>query len=536
MVALLSFIAVLSFPSGQPAFGSEDDERASEEKTSAGFEIRTFEVEGNTLMKQEVLDRCLAPFTGPARTATDVEKARDALEKLYQESGYPAVTVNIPEQIVRGGVVKLQVVESRIGRVRVTGNRYFTEEKILRDLECFSPGTILYLPQVQKEVGLLNRNQDFKVDPAMAPGREPGTIDVELKVTDSLPFHGSLELNNRATHDTTPLRLSGMLRYDNLWQREHSVSLQYQMSPQDRNEVEVVGASYALPAPWNREHQMAVYGIWSDSNTFVSGQGFHVAGKGNIWGGRYVIPLPPYRLYAHNITVGLDYKHFDDSIGFLDPTSGQDTHTPLTYMPLSFSYSGYLQDEWGGSTQFSGGLNMNFRGIVSDSEEFALKRYRATPNYVYATAGIQRTQKLPWGMGLFVKVDGQLTDQPLISNEQYAAGGMESVRGYKESEALGDLALHLTTELVFPDPFERFGIAKRLQMTPFIFYDWAALTAKDPLPGQEGRIDLQGTGIGIRGSVTKNVEYEVDWAVTLGGTDKTPSGTDRFYFKLKTLF
>ncbi|HKZ15846.1 MAG TPA: POTRA domain-containing protein [Geobacteraceae bacterium] len=506
---------------------------AAEDEGDTGFGIIVFEVTGNSIFPVDKLRDTVLPFTGSGKTVADVEKARDALEKLYHDAGYPAVMVNIPEQTLKNGVVRLQVIESRIGRVKITGNRYFTMGKVMKDLPSLSPGAILYLPKVQKEIGRLNRNQDFKVDPIMSPGKELGTIDVELKVEDRLPLHGYLELNNRASHDTSKLRLNGMLRYDNLWQKEHSIALQYQTAPENTKEVEVVGGTYALPAPWNEDHPLALYGIWSDSDT-AFGEGFMVVGKGEIFGIRYVLPLPHYRLYSHNTTLGLDYKHFDQAIGFTSE-SGETTHTPISYLPLSFSYSAFLPDEWGGMTQFSGGLNISFRGVVSDEREFELKRYKAMANYLYATAGIQRTQKLPVGMSLFVKVDGQVSGQPLIDNEQYIAGGMESVRGYMESEAAGDDAVHATLEISFPDPLERFGTGKRFQMIPFLFYDMAELTIIEPLPGQDKSIKLGGAGAGMRGSMTKNLEYELDWAAALDATDRTQRNDQRIYFKVKAL-
>jgi len=501
---------------------------------TAVFEIRAFELAGNSIFSAEKLRETVAPFTGTGKTSADVEKARDAIEKFYHDAGYPAVLVNIPEQTIKDGIVKLQVIESRIGRVTITGNRYFTMDKIMKDLTSFRPGEILYLPKVQKEIGQLNRNQDFKVEPVMAPGEEPGTINVELKVEDRLPLHGSVELNNRASHDTKSLRLNTMLRYDNLWQKEHSITIQYQTAPQDTSQVETVSGSYVLPAPWDKDHQLALYGIWSDSDT-AFGEGFRVVGKGNIFGARYVIPLSPYKLYVHNVTLGLDYKSFKESLGFTTE-SGAETHTPVSYLPLSFAYSASLQDEWEGMTQFSGGLNLSFRGLVSDEREFEAKRYKGMANYLYATAGIQRNQKLPRGMGLFIKVDGQVSDQPLIANEQYTAGGMESVRGYMESEAAGDYAVHGTVEFSFPDPFDKLGIGKWFQMSPYLFYDMASLIVKDPLPGQDRSIKLDGAGAGLRGSITKYVEYELDWAVALDATDRTPRNDNRVYFKLKSLF
>src|SRR5208337_2060682 len=102
-------------------------------------------------------------------------------------------------------------------------------------------------PNLQKEIGRLNESQDIKVEPVMSPGREVGTIDVAIKVEDRLPLHGSVELNDRSSPDTDDLRLNVVLHYDNLWQREHSLSLQYQTAPQNPKEVEAFSVSYVLP-------------------------------------------------------------------------------------------------------------------------------------------------------------------------------------------------------------------------------------------------------------------------------------------------
>jgi hemolysin activation/secretion protein len=521
MVMLLTSCALIS------------EVRASELVVEAGFEIKAFEVKGNSIFPAAKVQDAVAPFAGSGKTATDVENARDALEKLYHNAGYPAVMVNIPEQTLKDGVVKLQVIESRIGRVKITGNRYFTMEKVMKALPSLASGEILYLPKVQEEIGRLNRNQDIKVDPVISPGKEVGTIDVELKVEDHLPLHGYIELNNRASPDTTELRLNAMIRYDNLWQKEHSLALQYQMSPQDPSQVEVGGVSYVLPAPGHEDNQLAFFGIWSDSKT-AFGEGFTVVGKGQIIGTRYAIPLPPYKLYAHNFTLGIDFKHFNEAVGFTTP-NGQTTQTPLTYLPFSFSYSASLPDERGGTTQFNAGLNMSFRGLISDEGEFELKRYMATANYLYATMGIQRTQKLPLGMSLSLKVDGQLSGEPLVDNEQYVAGGMESVRGYRESEAEGDNAIHSTVELSFPSPVEGSRIGKWLQMNPYLFHDIAVLTIRDPLPAQARSTTLEGVGAGVRGSM-KNFEYELDWAIALASTSHTESNDEKVYFKVRAVF
>jgi hemolysin activation/secretion protein len=497
----------------------------------AAFQIRGFAIEGNTVFDKDRLMETLGSFTGPGKTAEDVERARDALERTYHKAGYPAVLVNIPEQTVDDGIVRLVVIESKLGRIRVTGNRYFTMEKILKDLPSFRTGEILYVPDIQRDLETVNRSPDLKVAPVLMPGKELGTVDVELKVEDRLPLHGSLELSNRSSHDTTDLRLNALMRYDNLWQKDHSVSIQFQTSPEDRDEVQVLAGSYVLPSPFSRNHLVAVYGVWSDSDT-AFGEGFQVVGKGQLIGGRYVMGLTGQGRYEHNVTLGLDYKDFDESVGF---EGGEDTKTPITYMPLSFGYSASLPDA-SGVTRFSAGLNMAFRGLVTDQREFETKRYGARGNYIYVTGGVERTQKLPARMGLFLKVDGQAADQPLISNEQYSAGGMRSVRGYKESEELGDHAIHGTLELIGPDLADYFEFSKKADVIPYLFYDAASLKTMDPLPGQDQYTTLQGVGAGVRGVLTRYLEYEGVLGYSLSETDRTDRGETRSHFMVKVQF
>jgi hemolysin activation/secretion protein len=502
--------------------------RAEEQAT---FTIRSFIIDGNTLLAKKTVQEALHQYTGPDKTADDVEKARAALEKVYHDAGYPAVLVNIPEQTTEKGLIHLQVIESTIGSVKVTGNRWFTEGSILRDLPSLAPGKVLYVPDVQRDLATVNRNEDLKVSPILSPGKEMGTTDVELKVEDQLPLHGSLEINNRNTPNTSDLRLNASLHYDNLWQMGHSLSAQFQTSPQDTGEVRLYALSYTLPAPWAPDHQIAFYGLRSDTNTSVFGQGLFVTGKGEIVGSRYVIPLPPYQSYAHNLTLGVDFKDFEQTTGF---TQGEGLKTPVKYVPLSFSYSSSLPDSLG-STRFSSGLNVVFRGLITDESNFAFNRNDALGNYVYVTGGTERNFTLPWGMGAFLKVDGQISDQPLIPNEQYTAGGMTNVRGYEEAAALGDNALHLTAEISGPDLGPRI-LHGRFQLTPYVFYDFARLTVISPLPSQTDTFRLQGAGLGLKGMYAKHWYYEVDYACPVSPMRATDTFTQRWYFKVGTQF
>jgi hemolysin activation/secretion protein len=497
------------------------------------FEINDFRIEGNTLFAPQRIEELLDPLVGTERGAADVERARDALEKLYHDEGYPTVLVNIPEQSAESGLIRLQVIESRIGATRVTGNRHFSTQQILRSLPALAPGEILYVPRVQTQVAKLNRSADIKVVPAMSPGKALGSVDVEIKTEDHSSWHGFAELNNKYSANTSTLRTSAGLQYDNLWSRQHSLSLQYQVSPQKPSEVNVASLAYTMPAPWSTDDSLVLSGVYSDSDSTVV-QSTHTLGKGHIVGTRYLASLPGYGSYLQSAVLGVDYKKFDETTGVGDLKAGP-KKTPIEYLPFSLSYSGTLPDA-GGLTSFSAGLAWAFRGAVSSQQQFAEKRFKARGNYLTGTLAAERSQTLPGGFSGLFKVDGQLTDQPLISNEQYSAGGMDSVRGYLEGAQAGDNALHAVTEISAPDLAPALGLGERFQLLPYLFYDAAVLWVKEPLPGQAKQMQLQGSGVGLRGFLWRDLQYQLDFALALSDSGDSRAGDSRIHFKLRYQF
>ncbi len=485
------------------------------------FPIHSFIIEGNSVLNKERLTTSVKEFVGENKNAEDVESARDVLEKLYHQSGYPTVIVNIPEQTVDDGIVRLQVIESRIKRVRVVGNKFYTMEYINDYLSGIQPGEIIYLPKIREELAGINRNPDLKVAPILVPGREPGTIDVELKVEDQLPLHGSLEVNNRSTHTTTETRLNAMIRYDNLWQKAHSISAQFQTAPQDPDEVMVFSTSYSMPSFWNKKHLLVGYFINSDSET-ASGEGFNVIGKGKILGLRYLITLP-YRMgYDHSLTMGFDWKDFEeDKLGEI---------SPVEYLPFSLGYASSLLGK-NSVLQFNAEINFLIRDLfINDIDDFQAKRYGSTGNYIYLVAGVEYNRHLPKDYSLFFKLDGQISDQPLISNEQFSAGGADNLRGFKESEISADNALHSTIELAGP------SVLNEHPLRPYIFYDCAWLATREALPEEFGRTFLDSVGIGFTGIWNDQIEYRLDWGVALKGTDDTDSGDHSLHFRVSYRF
>ena len=112
------------------------------------FEINRFEIAGNTLLPAAEANAAVAPFTGKDRDFGDVQRALEALEAVFHAHGYKVVTVQLPEQELNRGVVKLNVVQTKIGRVTVSGNTVFDEANIRRSMPSLQPGQTPNLDKV----------------------------------------------------------------------------------------------------------------------------------------------------------------------------------------------------------------------------------------------------------------------------------------------------------------------------------------------------------------------------------------------------
>lgn len=493
------------------------------------FDMLEMQVDGNSVLDQALVEKTLYPFLGNGKTVDDVEKARQTLEALYKDKGYPTVLVDIPEQDVVDGLVRLQVIEGTVERLKITGSRYFYLGKIRDKVPALAAGQVPYMPKVQEQVGeLAKESADRQVTPIFRAGTTPGKTEVELRVKDTLPLHGSLEMNGRNSENTSRSRLIGSVRYDNLWQSFHSASLQYQVSPENADEVEVWSGTYVLPTGW-ADTRLALYGIGISSNTELGASvgGLSVVGTGAIYGARLIKPLPGINAYSHNLTVGLDYKSFNQGV----TQQGQDQQTsPISYFPLLMSYDAAWRYP-GVMTSLSSAVHFSLRGVGNEQQEFENRRFKAKAAYAYFTTELKHLRELPWDMRLAGRASGQITHTPLISNEQFAVGGPQSVRGYHQTQQLGDDGVNLSLELQSPSlKPQDWDFAQNLRA--HVFFDYAYLWIQDALSPSPTYYKLAGTGAGLRMQMFKHWLGEFDWAYPLEKQGTVDVGNQRVDFKV----
>lgn len=495
------------------------------ERALPRFDIYQYVVGGNSVLSALAIELAVTPHLGERKTLRDVEAARAALEKAYQSAGYLTVAVSIPEQAVDTGEVALQVVEGEVDRLRVSGTEYTLPSAVKAAVPELAEGKVPNFPVLQAQLAALNRTADARVTPVLKAGALPGTVEVQLDVDDQLPLHGSVELNNRQTPNTTATRLSTSLRYDNLWQRRHSVSLTLQTAPERPADARVASLSYTLPVE-PIGGALSIYAVHSRSKfaSLANAPGLGLLGNSDTAGLRLSSSFGAGTDLLQTVSVGLDYKDIQQTIKV---RGGGSSDSPITYAPLVASYNGMLiKGERSSALDLT--LTLGVRDMLGDSDaKFAAKRAGASANFLSLRGGLAHTEPLGrWS--LYAKLDAQGSNGPLVPTEQMVAGGADSVRGYREGEVSADLGVRTTFEL--RTPRATLGSASSgWWLSGLAFVDLARLKTLKAVAPQPSLTSLRGAGFGLRLAAPAGLSLEADLARALVAGETTRSGDLRLH-------
>ena len=593
---------------GTPAAATNAPAAASPAPT---FEVRHYEIRGSTLISDAVLAGIFTNAVGPKVSLDRIHQALAELQLAYRERGFVTAGVSLPQQQLTNAIVKVQVTEGTLAEINVLGNRHFSSNNVRRALPSLRTNAFLNSHVLQRELDRANANADRQIYPNLAPGPDPGTSALNLKVKDRLPAHGRFDLNNYNTPNTPDLRMNLAGQYNNLWQREHQIGAQYGFTPGSYKDGDVAfydqpliayysayyrlplgGAAalqdaitaksadfgyseatrqFRLPAQSGRP-DVTVYASRSSSDTAIqygpqqivtqsplltivsqdSGQDLTV--NANV-GARFVMPLPetPERRLA--FSAGLDWKGYElssyNTNNFYIRTvvtneqgsqiietrvaSPQPTReNALSYLPLTVGFDVAWRDLVSSTTlSVSGSYNL----LTGDATEqdFSNLLTNAASSFGKLNLSLTHEQKLGRGWSALLRAGGQVSFGPLISNEQFALGGMGTVRGYHEGEDYGDSGWFVSLEP--RTPLVDLGMVDgKLPMwvRASAFVDYGERYLEEPLPGLKPRAGLWGVGCAVSANVGNRFDVRLALGVPLLDTPTTCAGNPRILFTVGT--
>ena len=492
------------------------------------FPVKQIKVIGNTILSEKEIREIVTPYEGQDQTVSQLEKAAKKITERYRRKGFITSTAYVPEQALQDGLIKLQVVEGKLGNLSIEGSRYFSIKKMKAYVPTQS-GEPLKYATIKEAVRLLNKNPDREVRSILRKGKSPETTDIILKVKDSLPLHAGTLFDNQGGRTTGRYRFGLTAQHTNLAKLDDrfligtifgknfgSLFTRYQLpiSPKTGTELHF-GFSHSQVDP---QKELKPFGVNGLSQT-------------------YSIEL--HQDYFQNRKYSLTGK-----VGFYIKESrtrvNSGTFRRESLNIIRFGHTFGMNDRWGRtrlSPEFSFGTNLFGAGVHANPGS---SRQGVETAFIKMKLNFSRAQKMPFGTSLNGRGIVQIPTEKLANSEGLYLGGGSSVRGYPEGDYIGDGGVRYSFDYLIPFflapqkfklPYSRSTLRKDLNFVLFLDHAYGRL--RGPSISELKSRNMLGIGVGLRMRLYKNLYGRVEWARAYGDHPITTENRQRFHFRVQ---
>ncbi|MBK9521138.1 MAG: ShlB/FhaC/HecB family hemolysin secretion/activation protein [Rhodocyclaceae bacterium] len=413
--------------------------------------VAGFQIVGMTVMTESDLTDALAPFIGSDKRFQELLDAAAAVKQALAQRGYFLADVIVPEQKIKNGIVTLQVLEGRLGKVTLEVEPDVTIRRSLLEsyVAGLKEGSLIQTSEVERTLFQIHDLRGVLARSSFVPGATPGTADLIIVVSAAKTFEGNLDLDANGSVYTGEYRLTAGIDGNNLLGQGDLIS--FRSTNALDGDLRNFRLSLLSPlGPWGSK-------VGTSYTNLSYRLGTPTFDPLDASGSAYVASLygihPIIRSRNANLLtiVQFDNRRFHD----VQIATGSDT-SKFIHVGL-LGLSGDYRDTLGG-----GGINVfnvsYSRGKLkfgSPAQAAADEANRQTGGwYGKANFSGSRLQALTDRTALFLAYGQQWGNKNYDASEQFSLGGPNSVRAYPVGEGAGDRGYLGTVELRYRLPYE----------------------------------------------------------------------------------
>lgn len=440
--------------------------------------VKGFKVTGNTLVSEGSIQQALTAFNNQSLTFSQIKDAAAAVTALYAPLGRTAQAV-IPEQDVVDGIVLIQIIEGRVGKVMIDLNASSPSRLDKDVIEDFihshnAQGEFIDLFGLDRSLGLLNELPGNRVAGELAPGEENGTTDIHVKAEDLGWVDGHIDLSNYGSASTGEAQLTSSLNFNN------SLGLG------DLGSIDLIGAQGSM-------YGQGRYGIPIGSDGLRASLGFSALdyktlsdfsstisqGKAQTYGMYADYALERNADSSKNISLTLEKKNYDNLTSGIEVSQYQINRMSVGVNGVNQFPDVYLN--WGVS--LSGG-----RLSINNASQLSSDMSGANTQGEFYKLNINGSATIPltWiddETHIQLSGNGQWASKNLNSAEQVYLGGVYGVRAYPTNQGGGSQGANATLTLNHQFiPELQLGVffdAGLIQQYKITYTNWQGLTNAD---------------------------------------------------------
>lgn len=478
------------------------------------IQVEKIEVTGSTIFGELEFNPIIEPLQGRTVSLEELLKAADQITELYLNQGYLTSRAVLDQNSLSTGVIKIQILEGSVENIEVQGAQRL--ENYVRARVGIGTSTPLNTANLEDQLRLLKADPLFdNIEASLKPGTGVGQSILVVRVSEANPFAGNFSIDNYSPPSVGATRLSLNLINRNLTGIGDAITGSY------RPRIESIGGTYRLEfsyqAPLNPMNGTIEARVLIDNNEVVEGdfEPLDISGESQRYSITYRQPLIRTPREELALSLGFDFYH-GQTFTFAGPTPfgfGPDEDGISTTSVFTFAQDYTLRDPsgaWAFRSQFRLGTGLfdttSNPSPIPDSQFFSW------------LGQVQRVQVLGENNFLILQLDLQLTPDPLLPSEQFAIGGGQSVRGYRQNILAGDNGFRFSIE-------DRITIARDDSENPVFtiapFFDMGAVWNAGDNPNSivEDQRFIAGLGLGLIWQPFKGLNLRLDYAPPLINLD-----------------
>lgn len=484
---------------------------------TAPFLVKHIRITGNTRFDMATLHALVMDAEGQSLTLPQLDAVAKRITDYYHAKGYPLARAIIPAQTIRDGVVEIEVIEARFGKIGLNNSSRVKDPLLQATLSPLHSGQAIEQTTLDHSLLLLSDIPGVATSATLKPGQAVGTSDLDIATAPTSFVTGNVLLDNYGNQYTGRTRASGAVSLVNPLHHGDVLSFSGMTTGSGMNygrlsyETLLNGRGTRVGGAYSALHYIL-------GNSLASLNGHGTAQVASLWAKHPFIRSRNLNLYGQ---IQYDNKKLKDHLD----TSGirTDRHLDL----WTGSLSGDLRDAW-----LSGGVNTwNVAlesGRVAFDDATAQLSDSVTANtqgsFTKWNANLARLQRLSDRNGLYLSFSGQWANANLDSAEKMVAGGPYTVRAYDMGVLSGDSGYLGTAELRHDLGSKWHG---QWRATAFVDSEHITVNHTTWTAGANGAT-LSGAGVGLDWAGLQQWTAKAYIAAPIGSTPVVVASTNSF--------
>ena len=195
------------------------------------------------LLPPSILDSIESHHIGAPLDLKTINALIAQINQAYMDAGFALARALLPTQTITDGRLRLELVETKIGKFIIEGAHH-VDEDFIRSYFPFRSGDYIALDQLERAIRLYNANNQSQLKSSLAAGEHFGESDIFIHVTEPVFAElTNLSIDNYATEMSDWQNNALTLQLHNLLGRDDEISF----SQQKASGARTYGFSYAMP-------------------------------------------------------------------------------------------------------------------------------------------------------------------------------------------------------------------------------------------------------------------------------------------------